>query len=187
MAEMASTADTAAIMANMPNTANILAQDRREADTSSAEAGRNSAAANRENTVTGVAVIGAAIGGIIDSPSINSSRSVDSALPTPSGIGTPNGGGARFNYGYSCGYYPSYRSDYDYYRVLRIENAILGPLTRGSIHVELAHVLMRLDHIASLIVDSNHGSGTVSKTEVIRKQSNRYQNNRDGRARTSRE
>jgi hypothetical protein len=120
MAEMASTADAAAIMANMPNTANILSQDRREADTSSVEASRNSAAANRENTVngaveTGVAVIGMAIGGIIDSPLINSSRSVDSVLPTPSGIGTPNGAGAHFNYGYSYGYYPSYGYDHGYY------------------------------------------------------------------------
>ena len=63
---MADTADTADTMAN---TANILARYRREADATSAEAGRNSPAANRENTATGAvetgeAVIGAAIGGV---------------------------------------------------------------------------------------------------------------------------
>jgi hypothetical protein len=92
---MADTADTAAIMANMPNTANISAQDRREADTSSAEAVRNSAVANREGTATGVAVIGVAIGGIIDSLSTDSSRSADLVIRTTTGTGTPNGAGAR--------------------------------------------------------------------------------------------
>ena len=54
---MADTADTADTMAN---TANIIARYRREADATSAEAGGNSAAANRENTATGVAETGAA-------------------------------------------------------------------------------------------------------------------------------
>src|SRR4029450_1548729 len=92
---MADTANTADIMAN---TANILARCRREADTSSAEAGRNSAAAHLENIVTGaaetvVAVIGAAIGGIIDSPVTDSSSAVDLVIRT-TGIGTPVGAGA---------------------------------------------------------------------------------------------
>ena len=95
---MADTADTAAIMANMPNTANILARDRREADTNLAEAGRNSAAANRENTATGkvetgMAVIGGAIGVIIDSQVTDSPSSVDLVLRT-TGVGTPPGAGA---------------------------------------------------------------------------------------------
>ena len=82
----------------MPNPANILARDRCEADRSSAEAGRNSAAANRENTETGaaetgMAVIGAAIGGIIDSPVTDSSSSVDLVIRT-TGVGTPLGAGA---------------------------------------------------------------------------------------------
>ena len=47
----------------MADTADILARCRREADTSSAEAGRNSAAAHRENTATGAAATGAAITG----------------------------------------------------------------------------------------------------------------------------
>src|SRR4029077_12803514 len=69
---MADTADTADTMAN---TENILARYRREADATSVGAGRNSAAANRQNTATGPAetgegvetgeaVIGAAIGGV---------------------------------------------------------------------------------------------------------------------------
>jgi hypothetical protein len=97
MANRADTAGTADIMANR---ANNLARSRREADARSAEAGRNSAEANRENTVTGAAetgeaVIGAAIGGIIDSPLTDSSRSVDLVIPTTTGIGTPNGAGVR--------------------------------------------------------------------------------------------
>jgi hypothetical protein len=91
MADMADTADTAAIMQNMPNTANILARDRCEADTSSA-------AANRENTVTGavvtgVAVIGAATRGIAGSPVTDSSSSVDLVIRI-TGVGTPPGAGA---------------------------------------------------------------------------------------------
>ena len=78
----------------MANTANILGRYRREADASSAEAGRNSAAANRENTATGevetgVAVIGAAIGG----PVTDSSSPVDLVIRT-TGIGTLIGDGA---------------------------------------------------------------------------------------------
>jgi hypothetical protein len=92
---MANMADTADIMAN---TANILARYRREADTSSAEAGRNSAAAHREHTATGaaktgVAVIGAAIGGIIDSSATDPSLSADLVIRT-TGIGTHIGAGA---------------------------------------------------------------------------------------------
>jgi len=87
---MANVVGTADIMANP---ANILARGRCEADKSSAEAGRNSAAANRENTETGVAVIGAAIGGIIDSPVTDSCSSVDLVIRTP-GLGTPAGAGA---------------------------------------------------------------------------------------------
>ena len=87
---MANVVGTADIMANP---ANILARGRCEADKSSAEADRNSAAANRENTETGVAVIGAAIGGIIDSPVTDSSSSVDLVIRTP-GLGTPAGAGA---------------------------------------------------------------------------------------------
>jgi hypothetical protein len=85
---MADTADTADIMANK---ANILARCRREADTSSA-------AAHWENTATGevetgVAVIGEAIGGIIDSPVTDSSSPVDLVIRT-TGIGTLLGAGA---------------------------------------------------------------------------------------------
>jgi hypothetical protein len=83
MADMADTADTADIMAN---TANILARGRREADT-------GSAASHREDTPTGVAVIGAAIGGIIDSPVTDSSTPVDMVIRT-TGIGTLLGAGA---------------------------------------------------------------------------------------------
>jgi hypothetical protein len=80
MEDMADTAGTADIMAN---TANILARYRREVDASSAEAGRNSAAADRENTAAGVAVIGAATGGVtIDPPATDSSLSADSVIRT---------------------------------------------------------------------------------------------------------
>ena len=91
---MADVADTADIM---PNTANILARDRREADTILAEAGRNSAAAHREHTATGAAetglVIGGAIGGIIDSSATDPSLSADLVIRT-TGIGTHIGAGA---------------------------------------------------------------------------------------------
>ncbi len=96
---MADTADTAAIMANMPNTANILARDRREVDTRSAEAGRNSAAANRENTAigeveTGVAVIGAAIGGVAVTGAAAADPSLSAEVIRTTGIGTHIGAGA---------------------------------------------------------------------------------------------
>jgi hypothetical protein len=67
MADMAVTADmvvTADITADTADiTAHILARYRREADTSSAETGRPSAAANREHTVIGTAANGAAVTG----------------------------------------------------------------------------------------------------------------------------
>src|SRR6266487_5739562 len=59
-------ADTAGILARYQreaDTANILAQYRHEGDTSSAEAARNSAAAHREDIVTGAAETGAAVTG----------------------------------------------------------------------------------------------------------------------------
>ena len=96
---MADTADTAAIMANMPNTANILARDRREVDTRSAEAGRNSAAANRENTAigeveTGVAVIGAAIGGVAVTGAAAADPSLSAEVIRTTRIGIHIGAGA---------------------------------------------------------------------------------------------
>jgi hypothetical protein len=92
---MAHTADTADTMANP---ANILARYRREADATSAEAGGNSAAANRENTATGAAetgegVIGAAIGGV----AVTGAAAADSSLSAEvirTGIGTHIGAGA---------------------------------------------------------------------------------------------
>jgi hypothetical protein len=89
---MADTANIAA--ANTPNTANILARNRREVDTRSAEAGQSSAGVNREKTATGaaeagVAVTGAAIG--IGSPATDS-LSADLVIRT--GVGTPLGAGA---------------------------------------------------------------------------------------------
>ena len=120
MADVVDMADTADIK---PNTASILAQgrreadiantsarSRREADTSSAEAGRNSVAANRKNTATrkvetGMAVIGVTIGVIMDSTVTDSSPSVDLGIRTTRvgtplragafpGVGTPPGAGA---------------------------------------------------------------------------------------------
>src|SRR4029453_5086692 len=98
---MADMADTADIMANMPN---ILARCRREADASSAEAGRNSAAPHRERTATGevatgvaatgVAEIGAAVtGGAATGAAVTASSSpVDMVIRT--GVGTLLGAGA---------------------------------------------------------------------------------------------
>src|SRR5262249_9042906 len=91
--DTANMADAADIMAD---TADILARCRRKVDTSSAEAGRNSAAANGERIEIGVAANGEAVAGI----------------GTPySGWGIPY----ALNYGYySYGYYPSYRYGFDY-------------------------------------------------------------------------
>src|SRR6266850_6671975 len=93
MADTADTADT------MPNTANILARDRREVNTRSAEAGRNSAAANRENTAigeveTGVAVIGAAIGGVAVTGAAAADPSLSAEVIRTTRIGTHIGAGA---------------------------------------------------------------------------------------------
>jgi hypothetical protein len=97
MAAMAEPADTADIMANTPN---ILARCRREADTSSAEAGRNSAAANRKNTATRAVAIGAAKAGVAligvaatGAAVTDLSSSVDLVIRT-TGVGTPLGAGA---------------------------------------------------------------------------------------------
>jgi len=79
-------ADTADIMAD---TADILARYRREADTTSAEAGRNSAAAANGAAVNGAAATGAAATGAVT----DSSSAVDLVTRT-TGIGTPSGAGA---------------------------------------------------------------------------------------------
>ena len=93
---MAHTADTADTMANP---ANILARYRREADATSAEAGGNSAAANRENTATGAAetgegVIGAAIGGVAVTGAAAADSSLSAEVIRTTGIGTHIGAGA---------------------------------------------------------------------------------------------
>ena len=92
MADIADIADTADIMAD---TADILARYRREADTSSAEAGRNSAAAQGENIVTGAAANGAAVTGVAATGAAvtDSSLALDLVIRT-TGIGTPLGAGA---------------------------------------------------------------------------------------------
>ena len=83
---MADTADTADTMAN---TANILARYRREADATSAEAGGNSAAANRANTATG-----AAIGGVAVTGAAAADSSLSAEVIRTTGIGTHIGAGA---------------------------------------------------------------------------------------------
>ena len=93
---MADTADTAHTMAN---TANMLARYRREADATSAEAGGNSAAANRENTATGAAetgegVIGPAIGGVAVTGAAAADSSLSAEVIRTTGIGTHIGAGA---------------------------------------------------------------------------------------------
>ena len=84
---MADTADAADTMANR---ANILARYRREADTSLAEAGRNSAAVHREHIESGAAVDGMAVDG---AAAADSSLSVDLVTRT-TGVGTLLGAGA---------------------------------------------------------------------------------------------
>ena len=109
---MADTADTADTMAN---TANILARYRREADATSAEAGRNSAAANRQNTATGAAETGEAV--------------IGAAI----GNGGYWGGGSRFifiggGYPYYWNWYPYWGWRYPYFTTAIILR-ILGTLT----------------------------------------------------------
>src|SRR6266516_3066031 len=99
-------ADTADIMADMADiTADILARYRREADTSSAKAGRHSAAANREPTVIGAAANGtavtgaAAIGAAVTGAAVTGAAVTDSSSPADvvirtTGIGIPLGAGA---------------------------------------------------------------------------------------------
>jgi hypothetical protein len=89
MADMADTADIKA------NTANILARYRREADTSSAEAARNSSAVHREDIETGAAETGAAATGA----AVTGAAATDSSLPVhlvtrTTGVGIHIGVGA---------------------------------------------------------------------------------------------
>jgi hypothetical protein len=91
---MENTGDTGDIMAN---TANILAQCRNEADTSLAEAGRNSAAPDREHIETGAAVNGAAVTGAAVNGAAATGTAVSGAAATGAAvarIGTPLGAGA---------------------------------------------------------------------------------------------
>src|SRR4029453_3111842 len=83
----------------MANTANILARYRREADATSAQAGGNSATANRENTATGAAktgegVIGAAIRGVAVTGAAAADSSLSAEVIRTTGIGTHIGAGA---------------------------------------------------------------------------------------------
>src|SRR5437667_11865085 len=84
---MADTADAADIMAD---TADILARYRREADTSSAEARRNSVAAHREHIEIGVAANGAVVNGTpVNGAVVNGAAAAGAAVI---GIGTPLAG-----------------------------------------------------------------------------------------------
>jgi hypothetical protein len=96
---MKDTADT------MANTANILARYRCEEDATSAKTGGNSAAANRQNTATGLAetgevvetgeeVIGAAIGGVAVTGVGAADSSLSAEVIRTTGIGTHIGAGA---------------------------------------------------------------------------------------------
>jgi len=89
---MAETVDIADIMADMADimadTAAILARYRREADTSSAEARRNSAAVHREYIVTGAAATGAAVTGVA------ATGAADLVIRTTTGTCIPLGAGA---------------------------------------------------------------------------------------------
>src|SRR5437762_7094402 len=95
MADMADTAEAADIMAD---TADILARYRREADTSSAEARRNSVAAHREHIEIGVAANGAVVNGApVNGAAANGAAVVNGAAAAGAavvGIGTLLGAGA---------------------------------------------------------------------------------------------
>src|SRR5438067_3023025 len=98
-ADRADTADTMADIADITGdmadiTADILARCRREADTSSAEAGRHSAAAANGAAVTGAAAIGEAVTGAATTGAevTDSSSAADLVIRT-TGIGTPLGAG----------------------------------------------------------------------------------------------
>jgi hypothetical protein len=78
----------------MANRTNILARYRREADTSSAEAGRNSAAVHRENIESGAEANGAAVDGMaVDGTVVTGAAAADSSLSVDlvtriTGVGT---------------------------------------------------------------------------------------------------
>ena len=89
---MAETVDIADIMVDMADimadTVDILARYRREADTSSAEVGRNSPAAHREHIITGAAATGAAVTGVAVT------GAADLVIRTTTGTCIPLGAGA---------------------------------------------------------------------------------------------
>jgi hypothetical protein len=80
-------------------TANILARYRREADTSSVEAGRNSAAAHQEHTATGVATNGAAVTGAAVSGATANGVAVNGAAPNGAAVSGAAANGAAVNGG----------------------------------------------------------------------------------------
>jgi hypothetical protein len=82
----------------MPNTANILAWYRREADATSAAAHRENtatgAAETGEGVETGEAVIGVAIGGVAVTGAVAADSSLSAEVIRTTGIGTHIGAGA---------------------------------------------------------------------------------------------
>jgi hypothetical protein len=173
MADMADTADTADIMANK---ANILARYRREADASSAEAGRNSAAPHREHTATGevetgVAVIGAAIGGVAVTGAAAADSSLSAEVIRTIGIGILLGAGAFLtritaiilisiirltvapyqdsdSLGPDQSWFPAPASP----GIVPAESQRL----KATMALEITGVLMRVDHVDRFIVNANH-------------------------------
>src|SRR5436309_14912052 len=87
--------DVADIMGDMADiTADILARRPREADTSSAEAGRHSPAAANGAAVTGAAATGAAVAGAgATGAAVTDSSSPADLVIRTTGIGTPLGAG----------------------------------------------------------------------------------------------
>jgi hypothetical protein len=163
-------ADTANIKAN---TANILARYRREADTSSAEAARNSSAVHREDIETGAAETGAAVTG---------AAATDSSLPVhlvtrTTGVGIHIGVGAIHTLtrttaiiltgtilrtGTSMTIAPYQESDSlapDPSVILLNSQSsrFTGVAALCFTTLEIALVLVRLDHVASVIVNADHG------------------------------
>ena len=112
----------------MADTAHIFARYHREADTRSAEAGQNSAAAHRQHTATGVpatgavvtgaAVIGVAVTGVaIGRVAVTGAAAADSSLSAEvirtTRIGIHIGAGAILTCTRNYSYYPSYWYAYD--------------------------------------------------------------------------
>jgi len=170
-------ADTVDTVDTMANTANILARYRREADATSA-------AAHRENTATGPAetgeavetgegLIGAAIGGVAVTGTAAADSSLSAEVIRTTGIGTHIGAGAiltrttaiilRIGTLTTVAPYQDSDSlgpDPSWFPAPASPGNCASGIPAVKSHYgsfELARALVRFDHVASFIVNANHG------------------------------